>query len=457
MRRGRALFAAAAIVAATLPFLRDQDDTLHSLLSRAQLAVSSPAKKTAPKHKVVDPPALTGIELQYLDDRRDIITAPAYGKRNAELTVDPIYQRAATTFLRHGQVYDGSVVMTDIRTGRVLVWASFNHGRPRDLPSQATAPSASVFKIVTASALFEQGVSLSEKFCYRGGRSGITERELEPNEKRDKWCVTLGRALGRSINTVFARLASQNLDQQKLASAAHRLGWDMDIPFDVPIQKSKLEIPDERLEFARTAAGFWNTTLSPFQAANLAQTIANNGEMIRSYLVERVVDENGEEIYRRPHQRQVFKRVLNERTAWAVARMMEQTVADGSSFKTFHDRAGRPFLPNIRVAAKTGTLQTKKTGTLHTWWVGFAPADKPEVALSVLINNRGPWRVKGAHVASNMLRVYFADKKRKGVRYPPGFSAKPRGESPPPTAAPVSPSDTKKEALKPTAPAAEAS
>ena len=436
MRRGRALFAAAAIVAATLPFLRDQDDTLNTLLSRAQSAVgATPQQKPASTHKVVDPPALTDVQLQYMDDRREVITAPAHGKRNAELTLDPVYQRAATKLLRRGEVFDGSVVMTDIRTGRVLVWASYNHGRPRDLPSEASAPSASVFKVVTASALFEQGVSLNEKFCYRGGRSAITARELEPNEKRDKWCVTLGRALGRSINTVFARLASQNLDQQKLTGAARRLGWDIDIPFDVPIQRSKLEIPSERLEFARTAAGFWNSTLSPFQGANLAQTIANNGEMIRSYLVERVIDEDGEEIYRRPHERQVFKRVLDERTAWAVARMMEQTVADGSSFKTFHDRAGRPFLPNIRIAGKTGTLQTKKTGTLHTWWVGFAPADKPEIALSVLVNNRGPWRVKGTHVAADMLRIYFADKKRKGVRYPPGFSGTPRGETPEPAKA----------------------
>ena len=425
MRRGRALFAAAALVAATLPFLRDQDDVLHSLLSRAQLAVSAPTKKL-PKNKVVDPPPLTDVALQYMDDRRDVVTAPAHGKRNAELTLDPVYQRAATQFLRRGQVHDGGIVMTDIRTGRVLVWASHNHGRPRDINVEATAPSASVFKIVTASALFEQGVALNEKFCYRGGHSKLTERDLEPNEKRDKWCVTLGRAMGRSINTVFARLATDNLDQQKLTDAARRLGWGTDIPFDVPVQPSKLDIPAERLGFAQTSAGFWNTTLSPFQGANLAQTIANNGEMIRSYIVERVLDEDGDPIYERPHERQVFKRVLNERTAWAVARMMEQTVSNGTSFKTFHDRAGRPFLPNIRVAGKTGTLQTKKTGTLHTWWVGFAPADKPEVAISVLVNNRGPWSVKGTHVAANMLRVYFADKGRKGVRFPPGFSGKRR-------------------------------
>ena len=48
-------------------------------------------------------------------------------------------------------------------------------------------------------------------------------------------------------------------------------------------------------------------------------------------------------------------------------------------------------------------------------------ADKPEVALSALVTNRGPWHIKGTHVAADMLRIYFADQDKKGVRYPPGF------------------------------------
>ncbi|RLB45643.1 MAG: penicillin-binding protein, partial [Deltaproteobacteria bacterium] len=423
MRQGVAIFVAAGVVAATLPFIRDHDEALLSLLGKAKVAVTG-GEQPLPQ-KTIDPPPLAGIELQYIDDRRDVVTAPAHGKRNAELTIDPVAQQAALGFLRRGRVHEGAVVMTDIRTGRVIVWANYNHGRPRDVASEANRPSASVFKVVTGAALIEAGVSLNDKICYSGGRRRITERELEADEKRDKYCASLGMAMGRSINTVFARQAVTRLDPEKLTGAAKRLGWGLDIPFDVPIEQSSLDIPqNDRLEFARAAAGFWHTTLSPFQGANLAQTIANGGEMVRTTLVERVLDEDGEVLYQRPKQRQVFKRVLDERTAWAVARMMEQTVRNGSAFKAFHDRAGRPFLPDIAVAGKTGTLAKKEHGgeTLITWWVGFAPADKPEVALSVLVTNRGPWRVKGMHVAADMLRFYFADQGVKGVRYPPGFS-----------------------------------
>jgi cell division protein FtsI/penicillin-binding protein 2 len=433
MRQGVAIFAAAALVAASLPLIREHDGALIELLSKAKVAVTGGESS---KSKTIDPPPLTDVELQYIDDRRDVVVAPAHGKRSAELTLDPVYQRAALTTLRRGQVYEGSVVMTDVKTGRVLVWANHNHGRPRDLASEATAPAASIFKIVTGAALVEAGVPLNEKFAYSGGDSSITQRELEPDEDRDKYAATLAMAMGRSINTVFARLALAKLDRAKLMGAAQRLGWGLDIPFDVPIAKSTIEIPEnDELELARTAAGFWHTTLSPFQGANLAQTIANNGEMIRSFVVERVLEEDGEVIYQRPQERVVLKRVLDERTAWALARMMEQTVRNGSSFRSFHDRAGRPFLPDIAVAGKTGTLAQKdgSSEVLYTWWVGFAPARDPEVAVSVLVANRGAWHVKGTHVAADMLRIYFADQGRAGVHYPPGFNGQRRRNEVPET------------------------
>jgi len=251
-------------------------------------------------------------------------------------------------------------------------------------------------------------------------------------------------ALGRSLNIIFGRLAKERLNHDTLHSTARRLGFGFSVPFDIPVEVSKVQLPEDGLGFARTAAGFWNTTLSPFQGVNLAQTIANGGEMIRSYVVERVVDEEGETVYTRPKKRQVFKRVLDERTAWSVARMMEQTVRNGTSFKTFHDRAGRPFLPDIRVAGKTGTLARKKPNTLYTWWVGFAPARKPEVALSVLVANRGKWHIKGTHLASDMLRMYFADRGSKGVSYPASFKGRRRrGEMGPGATPKVVPADPK--------------
>ncbi|AKT36620.1 uncharacterized protein CMC5_007400 [Chondromyces crocatus] len=322
-------------------------------------------------------------------------------------------------FMRSGRVPEGAVVMTDIRTGDVLAWASYvDEGKLHDIASEATAPSASVFKVVTGAALIEAGLTPSTKQCYSGGEHSIRAADMVDNKRRDKYCATLTQAMGRSINTVFARLAAKNLERSKLIDMAERLGWGKDIPFDTPVATSHLNIPEDELGFARTAAGFWNTTLSPFQGANLATTVANGGEMIRLRVVKSVKDESGE-IYRGSMGRQVLNRAMSEETAQAVTSMMEDTVDNGTSYRSFHDKSGRPYLPGIRVAGKTGTL-TKPTpeGPFYTWFVGFAPSRKPEVAISVLVANGAKWRVKATNVACDMLRVYFADKGVPGVSNP---------------------------------------
>ena len=88
------MFAAAVLVAASLPMLREHDDQLIDLLSKAKIAVTGKKKKS---DKKIHPPPLTDVDLSNMDDRRNEISAPAHGKRNADLLLDPHYQRAAMT------------------------------------------------------------------------------------------------------------------------------------------------------------------------------------------------------------------------------------------------------------------------------------------------------------------------------------------------------------------------
>lgn len=407
MRQWIAIGAAIGLVAVSLPFLREHDTQLADMLAKGKLM----AQGGPTQPRVVTPPPLTDIDLTRIDDRGVVATAPAHGNRKAELTLVPKYQRAAIGFLRAGHVPEGAIVMTDVKTGKVLVWASYvEDGAIHDVASEATAPSASVFKVVTGAALMEAGLTPNTKQCYSGGEHSIRAADLVEDRRRDKWCATIAQAMGRSLNTVFARLAAKNLDRDKLGGMATKLGWSQDIPFDVKIAQSTLAFPDDELGFARTAAGFWNSTLSPFQGANLATTIANGGEMVRLSIVAGVKDEEGD-IYRGPTSRQVLKRVLDEATASSVTTMMEETVESGTSYRSFHDRSGRAFLPDIRVAGKTGTLtKPAPDGPFYTWFVGFAPSRKPEVAISVMVANRLKWRVKATNVAADMLRTYFNDK-----------------------------------------------
>jgi peptidoglycan glycosyltransferase len=423
MRQWIAIGAAVGLVAVSLPLLRKQDDSVASMLAKANIGTAASGGPVVTRE--VTPPPLEGLDLTRIDDRGDVALAPAFGTRKAELTLNTKYQRAALGLLREGHVPEGAIVMTDVKTGRVLVWASYvMDGAMHDVASEATAPSASVFKIVTGAALVEGGVPPSYKQCYSGGEHTIKASDLVENKRRDKWCATMSQAMGRSINTVFARLSAKNLTRDKLLGMANKLGWGVELPFDVKIAQSTINLPEDEVGFARTSAGFWNTTLSPFQGANLATTIANGGEMLRLSLVASVKDDAGE-IYRGPTSRQVLKRALDASVASQVTAMMEQTVDNGTSYKSFHDKHGKAYLPDIRVAGKTGTLTKPTTeGPFYTWWVGFAPSNKPEIALSILVANRPKWRVKATNIAADMLRVYFADKKAPGVSDPRDRSAR---------------------------------
>jgi penicillin-binding protein A len=414
MRQWIAIGAAVGLVAVSLPYLRSHDAQITEALSKAKVHANA-----AVVTRQVTPAPLTDVDLTKIDDRGGVATAPAHGERKAELTLTTKYQRAAVAALRGGHVPEGAVVMTEVKTGKVLAWASVvEDGPARDVAAEATAPSASVFKIVTATALVESGLGPNTRQCYSGGEHALRAIDIVDDKKRDKWCATMTQAMGRSLNAVFARLASKNLDRDKLGGVASRYGYNQELPFDVKVAQSSLTFPEDDLGFARTAAGFWNSTMSPFQAINIAMTVANGGEMVRLFVVDSVKDDVGE-IYKGPAGRQVVRRVMEESTASQITTMMENTVESGTSYRSFHDRNGKPYLPDIRVAGKTGTLtKPAQDGPYYTWFVGFAPSRKPEVAISVMVANHLKWRVKATNVACDMLRVYFADKGAPGVRDP---------------------------------------
>ncbi len=407
------------LVAVSLPYLRSHDAQITEVLSKAKAHTNA-----AVVTRQVAPPPLTDVDLTKIDDRGGVATAPAHGERKAELTLSTKVQRAAMAALRGGHVPEGAIVMTEVKTGKVLAWASVvEDGPARDVAAEATAPSASVFKIVTGTALVEAGLGPNTRQCYSGGEHQIRASDMVDDKKRDKWCATMTQAMGRSLNTVFARLASKNLDRDKLGAVAGRYGYNQELPFDVKIASSALTFPDDDLGFARTAAGFWNSTMSPFQAITIAMTVANGGEMVRQYIVSSVKDDAGE-IYKGPAGRQVVRRVMEESTASQITTMMENTVESGTSYRSFHDRSGKPYLPDVRVAGKTGTLTKPATdGPFYTWFVGFAPSRKPEVAISVMVANHLKWRVKATNLACEMLRVYFADKGAPGVKDPEDHDA----------------------------------
>jgi membrane peptidoglycan carboxypeptidase len=378
------------------------------------------------------PPTLAGLDLQKIELTERGATAPLPEKRRARLAVDPVLQRAADDVMATHHLPEAAVVMVDVETGKVIAYASHvEKGPKRDLVIEASAPAASVFKIVTGTSLVENAnLGPDQKECYSGGEQRIVAQDLVPDPKRDRWCTTLGGAMGRSINTVFARLALANLKPPQLDETAKTLGFGTALPFDVPVQASAAHFPEDPLGFARTAAGFWNTTLSPLHAAWISAAIARGGEPVRPVLVTDVLEDD--KVKWSAPTSLAQKRVMKVETAHALTAMMETTVSDGTSYRAFHDGKGRPFLPGIAVAGKTGTLTDGQSQRFYTWFAGFAPS-KPvvfpteatkdgheptqprKVAFGVLVVNDPKWTIKANVLAREVLRAYFAEQKVPNV------------------------------------------
>lgn len=328
----------------------------------------------------------------------------------ADLSLDPGLQRHVESVFEEYDVPYGALVALDPKSGRVLAYVSHSSANPDagDLVRDPTPPAASVFKVVTSAALLDSGVSPAERVCYGGGMSGIGERDLVDDTNRDRACVSLAEALGGSINTVFAKLADRRLDGAKIARYAEAFGFGHALPFDAPLRSSSYEVPEDRLERARTAAGFWHMHMSPLHASLIAATIANGGAMPRVSMIDRVRDAQGKAL--QSHAPSTFRSVIGRATASSLASMMTLTVSEGTAHSAFFDAKGRPYLPNISVAGKTGSLSSERPYRHYSWWVGFAPERDPEIALAVLVVNTPKWRIKSSYVAREALRQYLVER-----------------------------------------------
>jgi cell division protein FtsI/penicillin-binding protein 2 len=363
--------------------------------------------------------------LETMTTRGGRIVADLEGGGLAELTLDPALQAAVEEPFATFQIPYGAAVAISIPDGRVLALAGKStidpSLGPTELALRPWAPAASVFKIVAASALVEKAdLTGNTKVCYHGGVSSITEDNLIDIPQLDRSCASLGYAIGKSQNAIVAKLVAHHLTASGLAHVASAFGFGQPIPFEVPVEPSNVEIPSTNLEFARTAAGFWHSSLSALHGALIAATIANHGKMPAPRLIAKALDGQGHAIVL---ERRAARRVVDARVADEIGRMMQLTTTMGTAKHGFHDRHGHAYLP-VTVAGKTGTLNFRggpqdpplpggallpdQRGLGYNWFVGYAPADKPRIAFAVVVGNPQAWRIKATFVARRLIAASLA-------------------------------------------------
>jgi peptidoglycan glycosyltransferase len=145
--------------------------------------------------------------------------------------------------------------------------------------------------------------------------------------------------------------------------------------------------------------------MSPVHGALLASIFARDGIYQPPHVIAQVLGPDGSD---RSPALPKTERVLPKEIADQVGEMMVRTTAEGTARGSFRDRQGVYYIPDIEVAGKTGSLTGKRApGLNYNWFVGYAPADRPEIAFAVLLANEPKWQIKAHYAARRLVQIYM--------------------------------------------------
>ena len=366
--------------------------------------VAPPPAKTAGKSS---DPDFAGLA-QNLGDSR-LVQELSDGHRIL-YTLDPVLQDAALQIFRNREVPYAAAVILDVQDNSVLAMAGHSTMDPQvdplEIVTTAWAPAASTFKLVTAAGLLKnKSVNNKTKVCFSGGLHGITDELLLDDAGRDERCDDLGGAIAHSHNVVVAKLALKHMSADGLLDIARTFKFESDIPFEFPVERSPALIPADAKERARVAAGFWHIDMSPVHGALLASVFARDGIYQPPHVLAQVRGPDG--VDRTPALPR-SERILAQDVAQQVGEMMVRTTAEGTARGSFRDRQGVYYIPDVEVAGKTGSLTGKRApGLNYNWFVGYAPAERPEIAFAVLVANEPKWQIKAHYAARRLVQIYL--------------------------------------------------
>ena len=333
---------------------------------------------------------------------------------NVFLTIAPGPQRIAQGALG---TQCGAVFAMEPSTGKVLVLASSptydlnlaenqfdairrikaNCRPPSPLVNRgngALFPPGSSFKVVTAAAALDTGIYTPESQFYDPGyciEYGQKVRNAgDPESPEQFGTLSLFTALEHSVNSVFCKIGIR-LGAKRILDYSKRFGFYSLPPLETPeneraisglYKNGQLFYPsnNSQVDPGRLAFGQERMIVTPEQMAMVAAGVANKGVVMRPYVVDRIEQPNGSLVTRTTPK--IVSRAIKPSTADDLNLMMQAAVTGGTGQEA--------QIPGVAVAGKTGTAEVGTSGSgIHTtWFIAFAPADHPRVAIAVVLQNQ---------------------------------------------------------------------
>ncbi len=306
------------------------------------------------------------------------------------LSIDPKLQRAAVEALGNRR---GAIVALDPRSGRVLASVSWPQ-------TQGLYPPGSTFKIITGAAALESGFDPNAKVRvddpWQADKSWGTYFVRSSSRAHGDYTMADGYRL--SENIYFAKVGLQ-IGGAKLAEYAQRFGIGSPTRCDIVSAKGQLSRTgqlDRPTLVADTAYGQGELLVSPLQMALVAATIGMGGVMPTPHYATEVRDAEGHAI--RVIAPGPSGQVINPETARALTTMLVGAVSGPGAF------AFAAKVPGVNVAGKTGSAENP-SGAPHGWFVGFAPAEAPTIAVAILLENSPKGGEDAAPLGGRVIQV----------------------------------------------------
>ena len=378
---------------------------------------------------------LAGLAGDPLADAFRKFGADPYDPKNLTLSLSYDLQRAAVRALGKDR---GAIVMLDPRTGEVLAMASTPTYDASALADPSTADATfsalvddkaqpllpratqgryvpgSVFKIVTAVAGLGSGAitpATAYKEQPKAERTGLLVDGFRIRDghhpQTGSKALDFVEATEVSCNIWYA-LTGLATGGEDLIRYADRMGFDAPLPFDLPTAISQVTNGDgsapggfaDDVELANAAYGQAETFVTPLQMALVAAAVANDGALMKPRLVASMAGRNGLSRTFGPEQ---MAQVIDADDARDINRAMVAAV-EGDLGRQFTTGAK---VPNVTTAGKSGTAELGGTGEPHSWFIGFAPAEAPTVAIAVLVEQAGRGGEVAAPIAGDLMTRYL--------------------------------------------------
>ncbi len=338
---------------------------------------------------------------------------------NVYTSLDVDIQEAAYKALG---VYDGAVVVTEVSTGRVLAMVSKPDFDPNQIvemwdslqedtessvllnrATQGLYPPGSTFKIITALEYIRENPDTYNKYsyvCNGSYKNGNDKIKCYHGSVHNR--VDLTKSFAKSCNSSFANIG-MSLDKEEFKDTLDSLLFHQDLPWNFLHAQSSTPVNKDLSdsEMLQVSIGQGKVQMTPLHLNLITAAIANDGVLMRPYVVDRIEDANGNMV--RSYKPTEYGALMTEEESAILQELMVEVVESGTGTRI----QGYGYT----VAGKTGSAEyNSNTDDSHAWFTGFAPVENPEIAVTVIIEGAGSGGDYAVPMARRVFDAYFDSK-----------------------------------------------